>query len=116
MSINPTNAPADVIKFYENAKKAFVGKSIWIIDRLQQRTRNGIIDRTVVTICDDEGFCSGTLQSGGKIHQVSTFNGAFNSVIDDVHLSKWEDGVYRFWLWNNSQQEIVEFDYHCDED
>lgn len=115
MSINPTNAPADVIKFYENAKKAFIGKSIWIIDHLQQRTSNGIIDRTVVTICDEEGFCSGTLQSGGNIRQVGAFNGAFNSVIDDVRFSEWKKGVYRFWLWNDTQREIVEFYYHCDE-
>lgn len=119
MSINPTNAPADVIKFYENAKKAFIGKSIWIIDHLQQRTSNGIIDRTVVTICDEEGFCSVTLQDsiktpqdGGRISNVSAFAGAFGTTIEDVRFSEWKKNVYRFWLWNESQREIVEFYYH----
>lgn len=113
MTINPTDAPDDVIKFHENAKKAFIGKSPWIVDRHQERTSNGIIDRTRVTICDDEGFGSGDLHDGGNIRHVSAFNGAFGTKIDDVRFSEWSDGVYRFWLWNNTHHDIIEFYYYC---
>lgn len=123
MSINPTNAPADVQKFYNDAKKAFIGKSPWIIDQHQERTTHTNINRTVVTICDEDGFNSVTLQDstktpqdGGRISNVGVFAGAFGTTIEDVRFSEWKKGIYRFWLWNKVQREIVEFYYHCDED
>lgn len=92
MTINPTNAPADVIKFHEAAKKAFIGKSVWTVDTLQQRTTEGIIHRTRIVICDEEGFGGGTLQNGGEIRNVGAFVGAFGSTIDDVRFEKWGEG------------------------
>jgi hypothetical protein len=113
MTINPTNAPADVIKFHKNAKKAFIGKSVWTVNTLQQRTTEGIIHRTRIVICDEEGFGGGTLQNGGEIRNVGAFVGAFGSTIDDVRFEKWDEGVYRFWLWNNVTHDVAEFYYHC---
>lgn len=113
MTINPTNAPTDVIKFHESAKKAFIGKSVWTVDTLQQRTTEGIIHRTRIVICDEEGFGGGTLQNGGEIRNVGAFVGAFGSTIDDVRFEKWDEEVYRFWLWNNVTHDVAEFYYHC---
>lgn len=122
MTINPTNAPESVKKFHEDAKKALVGKSPWIIDQHQERTTHKNINRTVVTICDEDGFNSvtlqdsiNTLQDGSRISNVGVFAGAFGTTIEDVRFSEWKEGVYRFWCWNNTQREIVEFYYHCDE-
>lgn len=122
MSINPTNAPESVKKFHEDAKKAFIGKSPWIIDQHQERTTYTNINRTVVTICDEDGFNSVTLQDsiktpqdGGRISNVGAFAGAFGTTIEDVRFSEWKKNVYRFWLWNESQREIVEFYYHCED-
>ena len=121
MSINPTNAPESVKKFHEDAKKAFIGKSPWIIDQHQERTTYTNINRTVVTICDDDGFNSVTLQDSiktqgsGRISNVGAFAGAFGTTIEDVRFSEWKKGIYRFWLWNKVQREIVEFYYHCED-
>lgn len=113
MTINPTGAPEKVKKFHKDALKAFVGKSVWTVDTLQQRTTEGIIHRTRIVIGDEEGFGGGTLQNGGKIRNVGAFVGAFGSTIDDVRFEKWDEGVYRFWLWNNVTHDVAEFYYHC---
>ena len=113
MTINPTDAPEKVTKFHADTIKAFVGKSVWIVDKHQERTSNGNINRTLITICDEEGFGSVTLQDGGDIRHVGAFNAAFGSTIDDVRFSKWSDGVYRFWLWNDTHRDVAEFYYYC---
>lgn len=119
MTINPTNVSESVKKFHEDAKKTLIGKSPWIIDQHQERTTYTNINRTVVTICDEDGFNSVTLQDStknskgdGRISNVGVFAGAFGTTIEDVRFSEWKEGVYRFWCWNNTQREIVEFYYH----
>ena len=92
MTINPTGAPEKVKKFHKDALKAFVGKSVWTVDTLQQRTTEGIIHRTRIVIGDEEGFGGGTLQNGGEIRNVGAFVGAFGSTIDDVRFEKWDEG------------------------
>lgn len=110
MSINPTNAPADVQKFYNDAKKAFIGKSPWIIDQHQERTTHTNINRTVVTICDEDGFNSVTLQDsiktpqdGGRISNVGVFAGAFGTTIEDVRFSE----MSGFTRNHSAQSEII---------
>ena len=112
MTINPTNAPESVKDFHEAAKKALIGKSPWIIDRHQERTSNGTIDRTRITICDDKGLGAVDLHDKKNIRHVSAFNGAFGTKIDDVRFSKWSESVYRFWLWNNTHHDVIEFYYY----
>lgn len=85
--------------------------------RIHIRVHCGIIDRSIRI----EGNGSVTLQDSiktqgsGRISNVGAFAGAFGTTIEDVRFSEWKKGIYRFWLWNKVQREIVEFYYHCED-